>query len=170
MRRLMTIVFLPLALSSITGCAYQMKTPPNQGQVFFTDPAGANISGEAFVKTKTGEIRKGSDATVYLIPVTDYSREWFEHYILRGETVTGKDPRSFASVRAASVDTDGRFQFLHVPAGRYYLTCTVQYQRSNLRLGRINFGLRTLQRAEAYAEIIVGSGQNAEVAVTRPSS
>lgn len=162
------IIILAAILASFAGCAYHLKTPVPESAVFSSDPAGANISGEVFVKIKTGEIRKASDATIYLIPMTDYSREWFEHHIVHSEKVTGKDPRSFPSVRAASVDTEGQFQFQHIPAGSYYLTCTVQYQRSNMRLGRINFGLRTLERSEAYAELTVAPGQNSNIIVTRP--
>jgi hypothetical protein len=168
MRRLLRIIILPVILAAFAGCAYHLKTPVNESQVFSSDPAGANISGEVFVKIKTGEIRKASDATIYLIPVTDYSREWFDHHIVHSQTVTGKDPRSFPSVRAASVDTEGHFLFQHIPAGSYYLTCTVQYQRSNFRLGRMNFGLRTPERSEAYAEITVAPGQKADIIVTRP--
>ena len=160
-----------ILLAAFPGCmspTYEHKASPSPGQVFSTDPGGANISGEVSVTTKTGEIRKAADTTVYLIPLTDYSKEWFDHYIVRGEKMSGKDPRSFASTRAASVDTEGRFQFRQVPGGRYYLTCTVQYQRSNFRLGRLNFGMRSIERVEAYAELKLESGQTAEVPVTRP--
>lgn len=152
----------------VTACApYELKAPIEQGPST-AQAATAMIAGTVTVKSRTGEVRKGSDSTVYLIPVTAYSTEWFQHYVVNGERVNGKDPRSFGPTRAAATDADGRFEFRAVAPGEYFLTGTVQYQRPGFRMGRLNFGLRTLERIEAYARVKVESNQQVEVEVTHP--
>jgi hypothetical protein len=170
MYRTSIVIMMVLVTGTYAGCStYHLTTPPDEKQALTIDAGGGNITGEVFITTKSGETRKAVDATVYLVPVTDYSRAWFDHYVVQGDKIDGKDPRSFGSVRAAAVDTEGRFQFRQVTAGRYYLTCTVQYQGSNFHIGGRNFGMRTLVRAEAYAEVEINPGKDTVVSVTRPS-
>jgi len=152
----------------VTACApYEHKAPIEEGPST-AQSATAMITGTVTVKSRTGEVRKGSDSTVYLIPVTAYSTEWFQHYVVNGEKVNGKDPRSFGSTRAAATDADGRFEFRAVASGEYFLTGTVQYQRPGFRIGRLNVGLRSLERIEAYARVKVAPNQQVEVEVTYP--
>lgn len=158
---------VPLGCSAFK--TYEHAAALDEGRAAIpTITSAASVSGEVFVKTPAGEIRKGSDATIYLLPVTDYSREWYEHYIVRGERIGGKDPRSFHSAIATVVDREGRFQFRNIPPGNYYLTCSVEYSRPRFRMGRLQFGMHAIDRFEAYASVRLEPEQKLEVIVTRP--
>ncbi len=87
----------------------------------------ATVEGKVSIISKYGEVQTGADSTVYLVPVTAYATEWFDHYVVQQQKIDGKDPRSFASAHAAVVDYDGHFEFQSIPPGAYYVTCNVHY-------------------------------------------
>jgi hypothetical protein len=163
---------LAVILGVVCGCwsrTYQLHAPIEEGpRSSVTAAAPATIAGEVTIKTRAGEVRSGADSTIYLIPATAYASEWFAHYVVNGEKIEGTDPRSFPSARAGPVDREGRFEFRHVPAGAYYLTCNVHYRRSMFRIGRFNFGPRTLESVETYADVSIGAEQKIDIKVTRP--
>ena len=158
-------------LIALVGCmhrSYKHEAPIDEGLSLPSGPALAAIAGDVRIKTRAGELRTGSDTTVYLVPATPYSTEWFQHYVVRGENIDGKDPRAFLSTRAALVDGEGHFEFQGVPAGAYYLVCNVHFERPGLRMGRLTFRLRAIETVKAYASINVMSAERVEVIVTRP--
>ena len=163
---------LAVILGVLCGCwsrTYQLHAPLEEGpRSSVTAAAPATIAGEVTTKTQTGEVRSGADSTIYLIPATAYASEWFAHHVVSGEKIEGTDPRSFPSARAGPVDREGRFEFKHVPAGAYYLTCSVHYRRAMFRIGRFNFGPRTLENVETYANVSIEPEQKINITVTRP--
>ena len=166
------LLSLALILGVLPGCGsptYQLHAPIEEGRrSSVTAAAPATIAGEVTIKTRTGEVRSGADSTIYLIPATAYASEWFAHHVVSGEKIEGTDPRSFPSARAGPVDREGRFEFKHVPAGAYYLTCSVHYRRAMFRIGRFNFGPRMLENVEAYANVNIEEEQKIDIKVTRP--
>jgi hypothetical protein len=127
----------------------------------------ARIEGNVRLTNKYGEVHTGSDSTIYLVPVTPYATEWFDHYIVQKQKIDGKDPRSFASAHAVVVDHDGHFEFQAVPPGAYYVSCNVHYPHRGLKIGRFSFSLHTVESVETYAKIHVAAGEKAQVLVTR---
>jgi hypothetical protein len=168
------ILSLAVLLLSITiGCMFRGHTPQVPIDDALASPPATgtgSIIGEVRIKTSAGEVRTGAESTIYLIPATAYTSEWFEHYVVKREKIDGKDPRSFLSTRAEHVDGQGRFEFSNIPAGAYYLTCRVYYKPPGLRIGRLSFGLGLLQSVDTYATIDIGPAQNVEVLVTRPTT
>jgi hypothetical protein len=162
---------IALVLMVLAGCmarVYKHQGPPDEALDVPAVGAPASITGEVSVRSRTGAVVKGSDSTIYLVPATAYSTEWFDHYVVKGDGIDGKDPRSFASARAALVDGDGHFEFQSIPAGAYYLVCNVHVERRGLRMGRLTFRLRSIETIEAYAAINAAPEQKVEVLVTRP--
>jgi hypothetical protein len=162
-------LLMPVMLIALVGCmhgGYKHEAPIDEGA---SPPTGAAlVAGDVRIKTRAGEVRKGSDATVYLVPATPYSTEWFDRSVVNGDKIDGKDPRSFLSTRAALVDDEGRFEFRGVSAGAYYLVCKVHYERPGFRMGRLTFRMRSIETVEAYASIDVMPEEKVEVIVTRP--
>jgi hypothetical protein len=164
-------LLIPVILIALAGCmhrGYKHEAPVDEELNLPTGTAPATIAGDVRVKTRAGELRTASDATVYLVPATPYSTEWFQHYVVKGDKIDGKDPRSFLSTRAALVDSEGHFEFRSVPAGTYYLVCNVHFERPGLRMGRLTFRLRSIETVEAYASINVMPEEKVEVILTRP--
>jgi hypothetical protein len=128
----------------------------------------AAVLGEVSVKMRAGDISNGAEAFVYLIPVSPYSTEWLQQYVVKGGRIDGRDPRSFPASRATLVGPDGRFQFRNLPAGDYYLSCTVTRVLPPFRLGPIRLVSPSTERVEAYARVAVRDGEEWRVTVTRP--
>ena len=164
-------LLIPVMLFALAGCmhgGYKHEAPMDEGLSPPTGTALATIAGDVRIKSRAGELRTGSDTTVHLVPATPYSTEWFDRYVVKGDKIDGKDPRSFLSTRAALVDGEGHFEFRGLPAGAYYLVCNVHFQRPGLRMGRLTFRLRSIETVEAYASITVMPEEKVEVIVTRP--
>jgi len=88
----------------------------------------ATIHGEAFLKTRGGDVKKAAGNPVYLNPVTTYSTEWYERAILAGEPLELADPRAIPFHRKTIADSEGRFEFTGLPAGEYYLACSIVWE------------------------------------------
>jgi hypothetical protein len=164
-------LLIALVLLVLAGCmahVYKHQAPPDEALDVPAVETPASITGEVSVRSRAGTMVKGSDSTIYLVPATAYSTEWFDHYVVKGDRIDGKDPRSFASARAALVDGEGHFEFQSIPAGAYYLVCNVHVERRGLRIGRLTFRLRSIDTISAYAAINVAPEQKVEVLVTRP--
>jgi len=128
----------------------------------------ATISGEVSVKLRDGKIAHGEESFVYLIPVTVYTTEWFEHYLLRDHNIIGRDPRAFWVTRATIVGSEGRFEFSNVPAGNYYLSCTVTTDLPPYRFLWVSIPRAGTDAIKAYATVTVGAGERVKVTVARP--
>jgi hypothetical protein len=163
------IIFVLMVLAGCMSRVYKHQAPPDDALDLPAVAATASITGEVSVRSRMGEMVKGADSTIYLVPATAYSTEWFDHYVVKRDKVDGKDPRSFASARAALVDGEGHFEFQNIPAGAYYLISNVHLERRGLRIGRLTFRMRSIDTIAAYAAIDVAPEQKVEVLVTRPS-
>jgi hypothetical protein len=162
---------IALVLMVLAGCmsrVYKHQAPPDEAVGVPAVGTPSSIIGEVSVRNRTGEVVKGSDATIYLVPATAYSTEWFDHYVVKRNSIDGEDPRSFLTTRAALVDGEGHFEFRSVPAGAYYLVCNVHIERLGLRVGRLTFRLRSIDTIVAYAAVDMAPEQKIEVLVTRP--
>lgn len=73
--------------------------------------------------TIQGKVRDGAGSTVYLIPVTSYTREVWQAS-LQGKK-PAKDPQMAKYTRTIVTDQDGNFIFQNIPAGEYYLECSI---------------------------------------------
>jgi hypothetical protein len=67
---------------------------------------------------------------VRLVPVTRYSSEEWEREIRRGERLEKADSRAAKYERLAKTQEGGRFRFVGVSAGDYFLICRIEEKPS----------------------------------------
>ena len=158
-------------LSCCMSFSYSHKVPLNEADYApYLSQGTATIAGEVTAKMRAGDISNGAESFVYLVPVTPYSTEWFEHAMVSSHSISGTDPRSLRAARSTVVGADGRFQFSNLPAGDYYLSCTITRSIPPLRIGRFRLVSPSTDRVDTYARVTVQAGAQAQVRVTRPPS
>lgn len=156
-----------------TGCSlfqpwqqYHHQVPFNEAEFApYAFDGMAVIRGEAVVTFKDGKTINASQEFVYLIPSTAYTREWFQHRVLAGKSIDGIDPRSLRVTRATATNNDGRFTFINVPAGEYYLICTILWEIPSFNVRSMEVK-RGVARTLAYVTVRVGPDEQAIVHVT----
>jgi len=173
-KNLAALIALTVCAELLGSCAssnYSHKVPLNEADYAPYLRAGtATIAGAVSAKMQAGDVSNGAESFVYLVPVTPYSMEWFEHAMISSHSISGTDPRSLRAARSTVVGSDGRFQFSNLPAGDYYLSCTITRSIPPLRIGRFRLVSPSTERVNAYARISVQSGEQTQVIVTRPPS
>jgi hypothetical protein len=89
----------------------------------YAEKGNASIAGDAFLKAPEGYIQRGAGNTILLLPVNAYTSEWFNHvrHYKGGNYLPQADPRYSKYERQTIADSDGRFEFLNLPAGQYYV-------------------------------------------------
>ncbi|HJU05845.1 MAG TPA: carboxypeptidase-like regulatory domain-containing protein [Nitrospiraceae bacterium] len=127
----------------------------------------ATISGEAFLRTRAGDIKKGAGNTVYLNPVTTYSTEWFERAVLGGEQLAAADEQAQAYERSAVTDSKGRFTFERLPPGEYYVACPITWKVP----GYFGYAQGTIEKTGGwvYAKVKIGAGRHKEI-ILKPAT
>lgn len=118
------------------------------------------IEGQAFLRTRGGDVKVGAGSEVALNPVTGYTREWFDRKIVGGEAIESADARAARFSRTCIADAEGRFRFEGLAPGAYYVACRVEWE--------VNYG-HSLQPAGgiAYAQVRVEDGKTTRAIVTR---
>ncbi len=133
----------------------------------------AAISGEAFLKTRGGDVKIGAGSTVTLDPATRYAREWFtkEGNAWRTHNNLPPDPRFVQFRRTTVCDQHGHFTFSDLPAGRYFVRSTVTWETPVLHQG-LFAAVTTMdtQGGVVSAEVDVPDGANREVVLTWASN
>jgi hypothetical protein len=86
------------------------------------------ISGQAFMKTRSGDVKYGAGNQVFLTPVTSYTNEGWERSIIKGEKLVPPDPRLQEFRRQTTADGEGRFTFESLPSGDYFVTCGIVWE------------------------------------------
>jgi TonB family protein len=106
----------------------------------------ATISGQAFLTTQGGDVKRGAGRTVYLDPVTRCSWEYYENVIRAGSEMEGDvDPFMQAARRTTTADADGRFHFDHLSPGSYYVAVSVTWlTRSGTTGGTVSQRVKVL--------------------------
>lgn len=94
---------------------------------YHADGTGS-IEGQAFLKTRGGDVKFGAGNLVHLKPVTSYSQEWFEREIMRGESLAAPDPRADHYHWTTRADGFGGFRFDGLPPGEYYAACSIHWE------------------------------------------
>jgi len=130
--RLVQISFILIIVTSLSSCiaprTYQMITPFDEKEFApYTGDGNSTIQGQAFLKTRSGEVRYAAGNTVTLIPATSYSKELWQAS-LRGELLSNKDPRWDNYVRKVIADGFGNFEFKNIPVGNYYIECPIFWE------------------------------------------
>tara|TARA_R110001583_G_C5653711_1_gene408975 strand:+ start:2027 stop:2563 length:537 start_codon:yes stop_codon:yes gene_type:complete len=143
-----TIISL-LTATALVGCAStttpkyaQTYSPFNLDDVAWIKEKGeATITGQAFLRTRGGDVKTCAGSTVYLIPSSNYAVErirllygeedngvsW-DHKTAAGEVLPVADPLYFEYTLQTYCDADGNFKFENLPDGIYYLGTSVRWE------------------------------------------
>ena len=131
--------------------------PPalNEKDLFSYKQKGrSTLAGQAFLSSPSGKAITQAGAPVHLIPITPYTRYWFDHSVRttscsatetpaspEGATTTPRTPtdcphealprlqtekRLAPYLRTTRANPTGHFWFTKIPAGRYYLVSLIE--------------------------------------------
>lgn len=160
MKSLLTLSVLAITLC---GCfsppRRQVMTPFNEADFkSFVVSGTATIDGQAFAKTRGGDVKYAAGNLVYLMPATDYTRELVN--IAQQGKVPLRDDRVQQFIRNTRADGFGNFSFNQVPAGTYYVECGIFWEIPEFRYTTYTTGtwLRTLISVKAGEKIKVVLG------------
>jgi hypothetical protein len=116
----------------------------------------ATVSGQAFLKTRGGDVKYAAGNPVYLIPSTEYTRQLTSAQTAAGprDLIVRLDARM--NYRQTTADGEGRFSFEALPAGDYFvLTYAIWEVPSPDAWGLTRTGgwVRALVRVRASSQI-----------------
>jgi hypothetical protein len=161
------LIFTTAIAATLAGCAVPERAAPLQRPLFpeaeyaaLESSGTARVTGQVFLKTRSGDVKTGAGNVIYLNPATSYSKFAYEHNRYPGG-LTAADARLHGYMQQAVADASGRFTFKNVPAGEYYVTGQVTWEAFSSSAG----GLRP-QGGAIWKLIAVQEGEIVEVMVT----
>jgi len=130
---------------------------------YILEQGTGTIKGQAFLKTRGGDLKTAAGNMATLVPVTAYSTERFR--AIYGDSKVTKlnanfkdtDPRYKDFIRQVSVDIEGRFTFTNVAAGNYYVTTSVIWEAPGYG------GYLAQQGGALYNNVSVEKGKTVEI-------
>ncbi|HZR71075.1 MAG TPA: hypothetical protein VFB01_18700 [Burkholderiales bacterium] len=118
-------------------------------------PGTGVIEGQVLIDLPSGEKLYGGECQVRLLPVTTSTRKYFESVVLTGEVKPV--PTEMEQVSwLERADALGRFRFINLPGGNYYVICPMAWVQN----GATREGI-------AFAQTALSPGEKAAVVVTR---
>lgn len=128
-----------LALAMLAYAPAVQRVEFDPATVMWALKSGNNsVEGEAFLRTRGGDVKTCAGFKVYLIPDSPYARSRMT--LLYGSDTSGYlgSQRSFAQLAApdpdfvrgqfkTTCDAAGRFSFAGLPSGRYYIQTVVSW-------------------------------------------
>jgi len=160
---------LLLVLSGCAATAPQVQPPVPRNAVFvpeeyepYAGEGTATISGQAFAKTRGGDVKYGAGCNVVMNPVTSYSREWWARAVRVGDRLAAPDPRILAYTHQTTADGEGRFTFEKLKPGDYYVACWITWE--------VPSRYSTSKQAVCVGKLIrVGDGESVNVVLPQVS-
>ncbi len=167
MKRFYFAILSVIGAGFLAGCVVPAPAPAKRQAAFveseFAPYAGAGtstVTGQAFLKTRGGEVRFGAGCEVVMVPVTSYTTETHQRAVMGGERLGPHDSRYATYRRTTIADGNGNFEFRNVPAGEYYLDCVIQWEYPT-QYGPAPTG------GAAFGQVRVTSGETVKVVLTR---
>lgn len=168
--KILLIEFTVLVSILLSGCITPpaAKTPivrisfPENEYAQLKHEGTAIIRGQAFLKTRGGNIKYAAGEIVTLNPVTTYSQQWFVESVINSNILAPYDPRLNNYIRVKIADASGNFKFTNVPAGEYYLNTKVTWEIVSGYKGNLEQQGLTL-----VTKVKVNEAQEIEVILTR---
>jgi len=153
------VLFLLLAsLCPLSGQALEPTSsnqPPLNEKDFFAykQKGRSSLTGQAFLSSPSGKAITQAGAPIHLIPITPYTRYWFDHQVkttscsatgtqASTESTAAQGPptncaqealtrlqtekRLAPYLRTTRANPTGHFWFTKVPAGRYYIVSQIE--------------------------------------------
>lgn len=139
-----------------------MTTTPAPDEYAAYRAAGtATISGQAFLTTRGGDVKRGAGRAVTLDPATRYAREWYEQIGMERDRFVEMpgDTLFRAARRTAVADADGKFTFRNLAPGTYLVRTAVTWEVPS---GSAYLPME-VQGGVVSAVVAVKSGETADV-------
>lgn len=124
------VVFGAVALVGCVSAPTLMPRPafPEAEYAALPKVGTGKVTGQAFLRTRGGDVKYGAGSEVFLNPVTSYSNFWYEQQMQLGQPLSAPDPRLNEYVRTQQADGMGNFSFENVPPGDYYVSTKVTWE------------------------------------------
>ncbi|KQY83718.1 hypothetical protein [Pelomonas sp. Root1444] len=126
---------------TIAGCARQQVYPsfmqPTERDEAaygtYTTKGTATLAGQAFLVQRGGGVVKAAGRTVTLDPATTIGHDWYRKAgrIFAFRHLMPGSPAFRQARRSVTADGDGRFKFVDLPAGEYYVRSEVTWEIGN---------------------------------------
>lgn len=128
---------IPLGMFVLLGCA--QKAPPvvieprttrynEQEYAPYASQGTSSITGQAFLKTRGGDVKYGAGNEIVLTPRTSYSSEWWTKAVLQDHVLAPGDSLAEGFSGYTVADGEGRFRFDSLPAGEYFVITEVSWE------------------------------------------
>jgi hypothetical protein len=138
--------------------AYKMRGTfnPEDHEPFLGD-GSSSISGQAFLKTRGGDVKYAAGNQIFLIPATAYTNEMFTAGATRRVDPSSFDYRLRNYTKITVGDGEGRFSFANIKAGNYYVLTTITWAA----------GRYAQTGGDVFQYVTVEDGENKNIILTR---
>ena len=121
--RSLTLILIVLLL---TGCGGMQRVVFPESELAALKLQGETvISGKVFLIDQFEEEQFGEETSVYLEPVTSYSKQWYEIKYQQNKSLAEADPRYEKYLKRVTSDKEGKFSLSGVAPGEYLLNGSV---------------------------------------------
>lgn len=160
-------VFLLTACATVPSHTTTATFDP--AEVAWAEAEGANtITGNAVLRTVSGEVRTCAGFDVSLVPVSRYAVERFTAiygspeggYSNRAIEFTSTDPGYMSARRTTTCDSQGNFRFERLPDGEYYVTTRVTW---GIPMG---YGMTSTQGGVLSQKLSLRGGETRQIVLT----
>jgi ABC-type transport system substrate-binding protein len=153
---------LMLAIAGCAAATVQRMPFPEAEYAALAKTGTGRVTGQAFMRTIGGDVKVAAGSDVALNPVTSYSQQWYDVVYVQRKNITAWDPRLDEYVMNTRADAEGRFEFVNVPPGDYFVRSLVLWAAPTGPYGSLQ-----QQGGFVVERITVNDGEETKVIVTR---
>ena len=106
----------------------RLSTPFNEIDYDACSASGTGVlRGQAFLKTRGGDVKYAAGNLVLLVPATTYTREALQ-YVEQPTIKVAIDPRLRKYSRSIKADGEGEFEFINLPSCSFIVDTVVSWE------------------------------------------